>query len=188
MDSIVDNALERIVDRIRRERDSRGWSQGELARRSGVAKASISKIERGEMSPTAVILVRLASAFDLTLAGLLVRAEAQGNRLSRLADQQVWQDPETGYVRQQVFARPDHPLELANVELPPGRRVTMPASSYALIRQLVWVREGILILEEAGQRHVLQAGDCLGLGPPAEVVFANETQAPCRYVVALSRS
>ena len=32
------------------------------------------------------------------------------------------------------------------------------------------------------------AGDCLGFGPPSEVTFANETGAPCSYVVVLARS
>ena len=62
--------------------------------------------------------MRLAGAFDLTLAGLLLRAEGEGQRLSRAAEQSVWRDPETGYVRQQVFSRPDHPLEITRIELP----------------------------------------------------------------------
>src|SRR4051794_41525371 len=77
MDSIVDEAGARIARRIKLERDARSWSLAELAERSGVSKATISKIEREAVSPTAVILVRLAAAFDLTLAGLLLRAEGE---------------------------------------------------------------------------------------------------------------
>jgi transcriptional regulator with XRE-family HTH domain len=104
MTIIVDDTGARIAHRLRLERAARGWSQADLADRSGVAKATISKIEREEMSPTAVILVRLAGAFDLTLAGLLLRAEGAGQRLSRAADQPVWRDPATGYLRQQASA------------------------------------------------------------------------------------
>jgi transcriptional regulator with XRE-family HTH domain len=188
MGTIVDDLGERIARRFRLERDSRNWSLADLAERSGVSKAMISKIERAEVSPTAVILVRLAAAFDLTLAGLMLRAEGQGERLIRAADQPVWRDPDTGYLRNQVFSRPDHPLEIIRVELPAGERVVLPASSYAHIRQVVWVQSGSLVLIEAGERHVLAAGDCLGFGPPAEVTFANETSAPCVYVVVLARS
>src|SRR6202035_1032704 len=97
-----DDPAPRIAARLRMERDGRGWSLAELAERSGVSKAMISKIEREEVSPTAVILVRLAGAFDLTLAGLLLRAESQG-RLTRAVEQPVWRDPQTGYLRKQVF-------------------------------------------------------------------------------------
>ena len=86
METIVDDLSARLAQRLRLERDSRGWSLADLAERSGVSKATISKIERAEVSPTAVVLVRLASAFDLTLAGLMLRAEGQGERLSRAAD------------------------------------------------------------------------------------------------------
>jgi transcriptional regulator with XRE-family HTH domain len=183
----VDNAAAGIARRLRLEREARGWPLAELAARSGVSKAMISKIEREEVSPTAVILVRLAGAFDLTLAGLLLRAEGERGRLSRAADQPAWRDPATGYVRRQVFSRPDHPVELVTVELPAGARVAFPASSYALIRQIVWVQAGELVIHEGGARHVLAAGDCLGFGAPGDVVLANESPAPCAYVVALAR-
>jgi transcriptional regulator with XRE-family HTH domain len=178
----------RIAQRVRHERDSRSWSLAQLADRSGVAKATISKIERAEISPTAVTLLRLAGAFDLTLATLLLRAEGEGERLSRAADQTMWRDPESGYLRRQIFSRPDHPLELVQVEMPAGRRVVLPASSYARIRQLVMVQAGELTLVEDGVRHVLAAGDCLGFGAPAEVTFANEAAVPCHYLVFVARS
>jgi len=184
----VDGTGAGIARQLRLERDARGWSLADVAERSGVAKATISKIEREEMSPTAVTLVRLAGAFDLTLAGLLLRAEGGAERLSRAADQPTWRDPETGYLRRQVFSRPDHPVEVARIELPAGQHVVMPASSYAHIRQAVWVQSGELVILEDGERHVLGAGDCLGFGSPCDVTFANETAAPCTYVVVLARS
>lgn len=188
MDTIVDKSEAQISRHVRLERDTRNWSLAELAERSGVAKASISKIERGEMSPSAAILARLAAAFDLTLAGLLLRAEGQRSRLTRGADQPVWQDPATGYRRKQIFSRPDHPLEMVQVELPPGQKVSFPVWSYAHARHVIWVQAGELVLIEGGQRNELKAGDSLGFGPPAEVTYSNESARPCHYVVALARS
>jgi transcriptional regulator with XRE-family HTH domain len=188
MDTLIDDTGLQLAQRLRLERDSRGWSLARLAEISGVSKATISKIERADVSPTAVILVRLAAAFDLTLAGLLLRAENRSGRVVRADDQPVWHDPQTGYRRQQIFARPDHPVELIRVELPAGQSVTMPAASYARIRQTVWVQKGQLTLTEAGESIQLDSGDCFGFGPPLDVTFANETNAPCVYVVALARS
>jgi transcriptional regulator with XRE-family HTH domain len=183
----MDETGAQIARRLKLERDARQWSQADLAAHSGVSKATISKIEREEMSPTAVLLVRLAGAFDLTLAGLLLRAEGHGERLSRSANQSVWRDPDTGYLRKQVFLRPDHPLELAQIELPAGQQVILPASSYAHIRQVIWVQQGQLTLLEGAEKHVLNSGDCLGFGTPSKVTLANQTATSCTYLVVLAR-
>lgn len=190
MDHIVDETGRQLGERIRMERDARSWALAELAERSGVSKATISKIERAEVSPTAVILVRVAAAFDLTLAGLLLRAEegAELDRVTRAADQPVWRDPATGYLRRQILARADHPLEVIQVELPAGQRVTLPASSYAHIRQAVWLQSGQLDVAEGQQRHSLAPGDSLAFGPPSEVSFVNDGPLACTYLVVLARS
>lgn len=190
MDLIIDDTGKQIAQRIKLERDARGWSLAELSERAGVSKGTISKIEREEVSPTAVILVRLAASFDLTLAGLLLRAEGDGDegRIARAAEQPVWCDPATGYTRRQVLSRPDHPLELVQVNLPAGQQLMLPASSYVHIRQAVWVQSGELVITEDGVRNMLAVGDCLPFGPPSEVTFANETELPCQYVVVLARS
>jgi transcriptional regulator with XRE-family HTH domain len=188
MSTIEDSASAWLAERVKLERERRGWTLAELAARSGVSKAMISKIERAEASPTAVTLVRLAAAFDLTLAGLIARAEASAGPLIRAADQPVWRDPSSGYLRRQLFERPDHPLELAAIELPPGARVGLPASSYARIRQAVWVIAGALVIEEGGVRRELAAGDCLAFGDPTDTTFANETREPTTYLVAIARN
>lgn len=180
----VDSALAR---RLRLERERRGWSLAELSSRSGVSKAMISKIERNEASPTAALLGKLSAAFGLTLSVLLERAENSGGRLRRAEQQAVWIDPDTGYRRRQISPPAYSPVELVEVTLPPGARVPMPAGSYAFIRQLIWVREGVLTFYEGIESYALAAGDCLALGGPQDCVFANENRAACLYVVALAR-
>ena len=54
--------------------------------------------------------------------------------------------------------------------------------------RVVWVLRGSLVIVDAGERHLLGTGDCLGFGAPAEVTFANETASPCEYLVALARN
>ncbi|TPQ41588.1 helix-turn-helix domain-containing protein [Cupriavidus pinatubonensis] len=172
---------------VRVERESREWSLADLAERSGVSKAMISKIERGEASPTATVLGKLSGAFGLPLSMLLARAEQAGERLSRAADQPVWTDPETGYTRRAVSPRSGGMLELVEVTLPPGARVSYPPSAFTFLHQQIWVRSGALVFQEGEITHELEAGDCLQLGPPAPCTFYNPGSKPCSYVVALVR-
>jgi transcriptional regulator with XRE-family HTH domain len=186
MSSILDDPTPRIAARLRGERAARRWSLDDVAERSNVSKAMISKIERGEASPTAALLGRLSGAFGLTLSALLATTAQRGGPV-RAADQPRWRDPATGYIRRQVFASTAMPLELIEVELPPGARVSFPAASYAFIAQIMWVLSGRLMFVEGDVVHDLGPGDCLELGPPADCEFRNEGADTCRYLVALLR-
>jgi transcriptional regulator with XRE-family HTH domain len=145
----------------------------------------ISKIERGEASPTAAMLGKLSGAFEITMATLLARAEGAAGRLMREAAQGVWRDPETGYLRRQRYARPGGPAELVEVRLPAGARVGYPAASYAFIRHVVWLIEGRLIIDEGDESHALEAGDCLEFGAPVDTAYENPGHGACRYLVVV---
>src|ERR1700744_3607394 len=95
-DSTAIDLTQAISARVKTEREARNWSLSELAERSGVSKAMISKIERGEASPTATVLGRLSGAFGLTLSTLLALAEQTGERLGRAAPQSGWAGPAAG--------------------------------------------------------------------------------------------
>lgn len=174
-----------LAERIRLERLAREWSLGDLASRSGVSKAMLSAVERGDSSPTAVLLVRIAAAFGLTLSALIARAETRGGSLVRAADQPEWTDPATGYVRRHVSPRGDMPVELVRVMLPAGASVALPASSYAFIRQMIWLTEGRLDFSEGAVTHRMEPGDCLELGPPSDCMFHAPGPDPAIYLVAV---
>jgi transcriptional regulator with XRE-family HTH domain len=170
---------------LREARHARGLSGGDLADRSGVSRAMISKVERGEAQPTAALLAKLSGALGMTLSELIAMAE-QG-RLARADDQPTWTDPDSGYTRRAVSPRAGGPLELVEVELPAGAEVAFPAETYAFIHQQIWVLAGRLTFREGTTDHHLATGDCLQLGPPLACVFVNQTGEPCRYLVALAR-
>ena len=181
-----------IAARIRRERESRGWSIAELAAASGVSRAMISKVERAEASPTASLLGRLSGAFHLTVSTLLARAEADAgpSRIARAVAQPIWTDPATGYHRRAI-SPPGAEPELVHVELPPGARVPYPAASYTFLRgHCVWVVSGRLVIREGSEETHLGSGDALAydLSAPLDREYENPSATQrCRYIVTLSR-
>lgn len=189
MPTILDDLL---AQRIRREREARGWSIAALAAQSGVSRAMISKVERAEASPTAALLGRLSGALGLTISALLARAEADAgaSRVTRAATQELWTDPETGY-RRRALSPPGADPELVQVELPPGARVSYPAASYRFLRgQVVWLQSGRLTIREGEAETTLHPGDALAydLTTPRDCGFHNLSETePCQYVVALTR-
>lgn len=182
----------RIAARVRTERERRRWTLAQLADASGVSQAMISRIERGESSPTAVVLGKLSAAFQLGVASLLALAEGTQDDtdasagVRRRADAAEWRDPATGYRRRQITG-PRFPAEIAEIRLPAGAHVPYPAAAFAFVRQVVWVLDGRLTFHDGGTVHELDAGDTIELGEPAERVFANTADAECRYAVILTR-
>jgi len=150
-----------------------------------VSKAMLSKLERCEASPTAALLGRISGALGMTLSTLLAADDAPGARLVRHADQPTWRDPDTGYLRRQVSPLSDLPVQLIEVEFPPGAAVAYPAAAFAFIRQALWVMAGTLEFAEGTQLHHLRPGDCLELGMAADCVFRNPGRTTCRYLVAV---
>jgi transcriptional regulator with XRE-family HTH domain len=175
-----------LAARIRLERTSRQWSLDDLAKRAAVSRAMISKIERQECSPTAMVLGRLSGALGISMSALLANAEAEGKRLSRFKEQPVWVDPETKYVRRSVSPLTGAPLQLVEVELPPGAKLTFPASAYSFLHHQIWVLSGRLQFSEGPAVHDLRKGDCLQLGQPQKCTYRNpSSSAKCRYLVVV---
>jgi transcriptional regulator with XRE-family HTH domain len=138
----------------------------------------IHKIERGDSSPTATLLARLSGAFGISMSTLIARAEMQEGKLLRLANQPVWRDPQTHYLRRHVSPRTDLPIDLVQVELPAGSDVPMPASSYALARQLIWLQSGELVFLEGDTRHEMKAGDCWSWGRQMTAGLSTKQTSP----------
>ncbi|MYW63454.1 helix-turn-helix domain-containing protein [Streptomyces sp. SID8379] len=187
MSNIVDPLVERIGARIRAERDRRHWTLAELADASGVSRAMIHRIERGESNPTAVVLGKLSAAFRLSVATLLdPDGTGEAERVRRADEAPRWHDPGTGYARRQISG-PGFPAEVAEIRLPAGARVPYPAAAFAFHRQTIWVLDGRLTFHEGDAVHELDAGDTVELGAPAPCVFVNATDRECRYAVVLVR-
>jgi transcriptional regulator with XRE-family HTH domain len=202
MSTIVDER-DAFGERLRGERRRRGWSMDRLATASGVSRAMISKVERGESSPTAVLLGKLSAALELSVSELLTGArlaDGQGpagaepppadatgaGLVRRAADTPQWRDPDTGYLRRQI-STVGFPAAVTEVTLPPHARVPYPAAAYAFIAQLVWVQSGQLTMTDGSVRRVLAPGDTFELGQPRSREFRNETAEECRYVVVVTR-
>ena len=178
----------RIAARIRALRTERGLSLAQLAERCHVSRSMISLIERGESSPTAVILEKIATGLAVPLASLFADTSGPQNPLSRSAERTSWQDPQTGYVRRNI-SPPNwsSPLSIVEVRLPAGARVAYETGAReGVIHQQIWVRDGSLEVTVGGVAHRLAADDCLAMQLDAPITFHNRTRRATRYVVAIA--
>lgn len=179
---------QRIAQQVRDLRAARGLSLDALATRSGVSRSMLSLIERGECSPSAVVLESVSAGLGVVLASLFggVADGAGQGPVARRADQPEWRDPDSGYVRRNVSpAGAAQPLQIVEVRFPPGGRVAFETVARdPCVHQQVWVLDGAIDITAAGVRHSLRKGDCLAMRLDSPTLFHNPTRRPARYMVA----
>jgi transcriptional regulator with XRE-family HTH domain len=176
----------RIAQRLAQLRAERGWSLEALAERTGISRATLSRLERSELSPTASMLGKLCTAYGWTLSRLMAEAETRPPNLVPAAEQSVWKDPESGY-RRRVVSPPAPGLrgELVEVHMPAGASVSFDASPIAGLEHHLWMLVGSLSLEVEGSLYRLRAGDCLRYVLAGPTRFENTGKREAHYVVAM---
>jgi transcriptional regulator with XRE-family HTH domain len=178
----------RIADGIKQRREQLAISANDLAERSGVSRAMVSKIERLEVSPTAALLGRLCNGLGITLSSLIASAESKaGPPIARAHEQPVWRDPDTGLLRTMISPRnTGSHVELVQVELPTGAEVNYDAVRTAYDQHLV-ILQGKLTLLEGAETIELGAGDCMHSRVDVAHTFANRGRSVCKYLVVIAR-
>nr|WSW70592.1 XRE family transcriptional regulator [Streptomyces sp. NBC_00995] len=151
-----------LAVRLGQLRTERGWSLDELARRSGLSRSTLSRLERGELSPTAAQLGRLCSVHERTMSRLLMEVEAQPPQLVPAGRQAVWRDESAGFVRRSV-SPPHAGLRAEVVEgfLDPGAVIAYENPPVPGLEQHIWVLEGTLEVTVDATAHTVGPGDCL---------------------------
>jgi transcriptional regulator with XRE-family HTH domain len=183
------DAMERrIAAGIKKRREQLGISANDLAEKSGVSRAMVSKIERLEVSPTAALLGRLCNGLGITLSSLIASAESKaGSPITRSSDQLVWRDPDTGLLRTMISPRnSDSKVEIVQVELPNGAEVHYDAVRTSYDQHLV-ILQGKLTLLEGAEIIELGAGDCMHSRVDVAHTFANRGRTSCKYLVVIAR-
>jgi transcriptional regulator with XRE-family HTH domain len=182
---------DRIAARVRELRGATGLSLDALAGKSGVSRSMISLIERGESSPTAVVLDKLAASLGVTVASLFDLPEAAvhkaGGPVARRAAQPQWRDPASGYVRRNVSPTSvPQPFQIVEVHFPAGERVAFETGGRdTRVYQQIWLLEGTMDITVGTERHRLREGDCLAMQLDRPTMFHNPTRKRARYAVVV---
>ncbi|MFD7816809.1 helix-turn-helix domain-containing protein [Streptomyces sp. NPDC059785] len=176
----------RLAARLAELRTERGWSLGELAERSGVSRSTLSRAERAEISPTAALLNRLCGVYGRTMSRLLSEVEAEPVQVVRAAEQRIWEDRASGFVRRSV-SPPDAGLrgELVEGRLAAGADIAYDRPPVPGLEQHIWVLDGALEVTAQGATHELAAGDCLRLRVWGPTRFRSPGPEEARYALAV---
>jgi transcriptional regulator with XRE-family HTH domain len=178
-------AIDRLIaQRLKGLRAERGWSLDELARRSNVSRATLSRLENAEVSPTTSVLGKLCAAYGLTMSRLIHMVEDDYVPLIRRSMQPLWTDSTIGFRRRSV-SPPARSLagEVLECELEPGTHITYDHPARPGLEHHLFMIEGLLEISVDGQTYDLRPGDCLRyqlFGPSS---FTTPDQCAARYIL-----
>jgi transcriptional regulator with XRE-family HTH domain len=176
-----------IGTRIRDLRTDRNLTLDALAQRADVSRAMLSRIERGESSPTAQLLNKVCGGLGVTLSTLFAATETPANPLSRRTTQQTWRDPATDYLRRTISPPgTGSPVDITEIEFPPNATVAFDSPHLAGWDQHIWILDGTLELELGPDLYRLEIGDCLMMSFDRPILFRNPTDSVTRYAVIIS--
>jgi mannose-6-phosphate isomerase-like protein (cupin superfamily) len=157
-----------------------------LAERSGVSRAMISKLERGEKYPTLVIAAKVAAGLEISLSQLIGGEERRKVVVVPRDRRMVMRDPVTGFERQLLspsfagrgieFLRNVVPEDSTSGDFPPHRRG---------VEEYVVVERGRLRAVLGGEEYLLEEGDALYFEADVAHRFENAGEGGCSYYLVI---
>jgi transcriptional regulator with XRE-family HTH domain len=177
----------RLGGRVRELRRGRGLTLEELAGLSGVSRAMISKLERGEKNPTLVVVAKLAEGLGVTLSKLAGIEERREVIVVPRDRRMIIRDSETGFERQLLspnfvgrgveFIRNEIPEGSTSGEFPPHRRG---------VEEHIVVERGSLRAMLGGEEYLLREGDAVYFEADLPRRFDNAGEGECSYYLVIS--
>ncbi len=159
----------------------------ELAELSGVSRAMISKLERGEKNPTLVVAAKLAEGLGITLSKLAGMEERREVIIVPRNKRMVMRDPETGFERQLLspnFAGPG--VEFIRNKIPPGSTSGEFPPHRKGVEEHIVVERGSLRAILAGEQYLLERGDAMYFEADIPHRFDNAGDGECTYYLVIS--
>lgn len=176
----------RIADRLKTLRLERGWSLAALAMRSGVSRATLSRLEHADVSGTAAVLGKLCAVYGITLSRLMRLVEDDFPALVRRPDQEVWTDASVGFERRMI-SPPAGTLQGEAMEgaLGPDAEIVYDHAPRPGLEHHLIMLDGRLTVTVEGRAHELFGGDCLRFQLHGASAFRTPADIGARYILFL---
>jgi transcriptional regulator with XRE-family HTH domain len=173
------DVLEHVAANVRTLRQERGLSQSGLAELSGISRRMIVAIESGEANASLSSIDRLAAALGASFTRIVRPPDAAD---SRRIGGLVWRGADAESRGMLLGAAPaTREAELWLWSLGEGERYASEADS-GNWHEMLFVIEGVLVVEAADGRHEIGAGDFLIFSSERPYVFANGGGGTVRFV------
>ncbi len=153
----MEDVADHLGNNIRQLRESRGMTQQQMAKVSGVPRPTWANLESGAANPTLAVLIKVASALQVSLEEL-ISPPRTSSKYYPAASLPVRQRGKVTV--RKLLPEPIVGLEIERVELPAGASMTgIPHTPGT--REYLTCEHGEVELSESGRLWRLQEGDVI---------------------------
>lgn len=187
--SNASNALkvaQSIGTTIRATREIQQITLSDLAKRAGVSKSVVSRIEAGLTSPTAVMLAKLAEGMTVSLSTLLRGENGPPVHIQLASEQPIYTDPKTGLIRRTLSpVSPDATVEIVHNSLP-TRKSTGKFPAHAIgTQEHIVVHAGKIEVAVGKRVFALDAGDAAQFAADSEHSVRNAGTKKAEWLLVI---
>jgi transcriptional regulator with XRE-family HTH domain len=176
----------KLGEALKRRRRERNLTLEQLSAKSGVSRAAISKIERGDSGASTPVLGKLAEALDLSISQLVGGPRSEPVMHIPRERQPVFKEEATGFERRSLspmyFGRG---VDFVLNRLPAKAKTgPFPSHREGVVEHL-YVVKGRLKVTLDGEAHTLETGDFLFYRGDLSHTFENLSNVPCEYFIVI---
>lgn len=172
-----------LAETLRRLRRERGWSLDRAAAATGVSKAMLGQIERGESSPTVATLWKISGGFQTSFSSFLEPAPLEGRAAVYRSPGEVRLQPESeGWSVRPLFPfEADYAFEMIELTLQPGRERRSDPHAAGVTEHVI-VRSGALDVLIDGVWQPLAEGGAIRFPADRPHGYRNPGAAPAVFI------
>lgn len=182
--------LKNLGQRIRTIRKEKNLTLVEISQKTGVAQATLSRIETGTMIGTVECHEKIAESLGIGLAELYTGIDSRYDEVAHLSQKDTRtvthhsKDVTLELLTQESSRKKITPLLLT---LQGGGETTKEANERG-VEKFVWVLDGTVKVKLDGQETVLKSQETLYFDASLPHQFANEGQKTAKVFIAVSPS
>lgn len=171
-----------IAHNLKKIREERKLSLGQLADSAGVSKVVLSQIEKGDSNPTINTIWKITGALQLPYTSLLELPEAHAVHIKKANTHELIEDKYHifSYYPKDQYRN----FEMYQIEMEPG--CAHPSIGHSTnSSEYIMMIDGQAVLEVNGKKYLLEKDDALFFEASVPHYYKNETNKPVKMMLLI---
>ncbi len=170
-----------IGERVRHERQARGWTLDQLAAAAGVSRRMLVNVEHGDANPSVGTLLKISDALGVGLPALVAPPRPNPISITRAGEGAIlWTGAGGGRGVLVAGTEPPDVVELWDWTLAPGDRHESEAHTPGTM-ELLQVFDGTVVIELDGETIALDTGDAATFASDVPHAYTNPGTEAARF-------